>query len=71
MDFTFKCDDNQTVNKKALFNLQIVKKFALNILNQVKEDYKCSLKKIRFQIGLNAPKELEKIFKLLSEKGEK
>ena len=48
---------------KALFNLQIVKKSALNILNQVKEEYKCSLKKIRFQISLNAPEELEKIFK--------
>ena len=70
LDFTFKTDANTTVNKKALFNLQIVKKFALNILNQVKEDYKCSLKKIRFQIGLNAPEELEKIFTLLAKKCE-
>ena len=38
MDYTFKCDRNQTVNKKALYNLQIIKKFALNILNLVKED---------------------------------
>ena len=38
MDYTFKCDKNQTVNKKALFNLQIIKKFVLNILNLVKED---------------------------------
>ena len=68
LDFTFKADDNTTVNKKALFNLQIVKKFALNILNQVKEEYKCSLKKIRFQISLNAPEELEKIFKLMEKK---
>ena len=70
LDFTFKTDENTTVNKKALFNLQIIKKFALNILNQVKEEYKCSLKKIRFQIGLNATEELEKIFKLLAEKVE-
>ena len=70
LDFTFKADENTTVNKKALFNLQIIKKFALNILNQVKDVYKCSLKKIRFQIGLNAPEELEKIFKLLAEKVE-
>ena len=68
LDFTFKADDNTTVNKKALFNLQIVKKFALNILNQVKEEYKCSLRKIRFQISLNATEELEKIFKLMKEK---
>lgn len=68
LDFTFKADENTTVNKKALFNLQIIKKFALNILNQVKEEYKCSLKKIRFQISLNAPEELEKIFKIMEKK---
>ena len=54
MDFTFKCDNNTTSNKKALFNLQIIKKNALNILNIVKEDYgKCSLKRIRFKVGMN------------------
>ena len=68
LDFTFKADENTTVNKKALFNLQIIKKIGLNVLNSVKEEYKCSLKKIRFQIGLNAPQELEKIFKILSKK---
>ena len=68
LDFTFKADENTTVNKKALFNLQIIKKFALNILNQVKEEYRCSLKKIRFQISLNAPEELEKIFKIMEKK---
>lgn len=68
LDFTFKADENTTVDKKALFNLQIIKKFALNILNQVKEKYNCSLKKIRFQISLNEPKELEKIFKILHNK---
>lgn len=31
MDFTFKSDDNRTINKKALFNLQIIKKFCLKI----------------------------------------
>lgn len=70
LDFTFKADENTTVNKQALFNLQIIKKFALNILNLVKEEYKTSLKKIRFQISLNAPKELEKIFTMLAKKGE-
>ena len=70
LDFTFKADENTTINKRALFNLQIIKKFALNILNLVKEEYKCSLKKIRFQIGLNAPEELEKIFKILAQKEE-
>ena len=70
LDFTFKADENTTMNKRALFNLQIIKKFALNILNLVKEEYKCSLKKIRFQIGLNAPEELERIFNILAQREE-
>lgn len=68
LDFTFKADENTTVNKKALFNLQIIKKFALSILNLVKPEYKMSLKKIRFQISLDAPKELEKIFEIVAQK---
>lgn len=68
MDYTFKCDKNQTVNKKALFNLQIIKKFALNILNLVKEDYNRSLKKIRFLVSLGAEEEIHKIFYLLHKK---
>ena len=68
MDYTFKCDRNQTVNKKALYNLQIIKKFALNILNLVKEDYKRSLKKIRFLVGLGAEEEIHNIFYLLHKK---
>lgn len=68
MDYTFKCDKNQTVNKKALFNLQIIKKFALNILNLVKEDYNRSLKKIRFLVSLGAEEEIHNIFYLLHKK---
>ena len=49
MDFTFKSDNNTTVEKKASYNLQIMKKNALSILNMVKEEYKLSMKKIRFK----------------------
>ena len=48
LNFTFKCDNNTTVDKKALLNLQILKKNALNILRLVKDEYKLSLQKIRF-----------------------
>lgn len=68
MDYTFKCDKNQTVNKKELFNLQIIKKFALNILNLVKEDYNRSLKKIRFLVSLGAEEEIHNIFYILHKK---
>lgn len=63
LDFTFKCDKNGTVNKKALFNLQLIKKFALGILSGVQGKYKGkSIKRIRNIIALNTEEELEKIF---------
>ena len=65
MDFTFKSDDNTTVNKKALFNLQIIKKFCLKILNEVKRVQNRSLKRIRKSISRNVEKETIEIFKLL------
>lgn len=69
MDFTFKCDDNQTVNKKALYNLQILKKNALSILKMVKEEYKLSLQKIRFSASLNPEKHIPQIFYIAKKNG--
>ena len=65
MNFTFKSDDNTTMNKKALFNLQIIKKFCLTILNEVKKEKNKSLKRIRKDISRNVEKETIEIFKLL------
>lgn len=65
MDFTFKSDDNTTMNKKALFNLQIIKKFCLTILNEVKKEKNKSSKRIRKDISRNVEKETIEIFKLL------
>ena len=48
-------------NKKALLNLQLIKKTALKVLNVCKEDYKKSLVKIRKIISRNSEKELNKI----------
>ena len=69
MDFTFKCDNNMTVDKKAAFNLQIMKKNALSILNMVKEEYKLSMKKIRFKACLNPEVEVPKMFFIAKKKG--
>ena len=69
MDFTFKCDNNTTVEKKSLYNLQILKKNALSILNIVKDEYKRSLQKIRFTASLNPENEIPKIFYLAKKKG--
>lgn len=65
MDFTFKSDDNTTMNKKALYNLQIIKKFCLKILNEVKKEKNKSLKRIRKDIARNVEKETIEIFKIL------
>lgn len=43
MDFTFKCDSNTTVEKKALYNLKKLKKDDLSVLNLVKDEYKKSV----------------------------
>ena len=65
MDFTFKSDDNTTMNKKALYNLQIIKKFCLKILNEVKKQQNRSLKRIRKSISRNIERETIEIFKIL------
>ena len=65
MDFTFRSDANTTMNKKALFNVQIIKKFCLTILNEVKKQKNKSLKRIRKDIARNVEKETIEIFKIL------
>lgn len=66
MDFAFKCDNNTTINKKALFNLQIIKKFYLKILNEVKKVENRSLKRIRKSMSRSIEKECIEIFKVIS-----
>ena len=66
LDFTFRSDNNTTMNKKALFNLQIIKKFDLKILNEAKEAYgNKSLKRIRKDIARDIEVELIKIFNII------
>lgn len=66
LDFTFKQDDNSTMDKNALFNLQILKKLALAFLNDVKNVYSKSLRIIRFRISLNYEKEILRFFNILA-----
>lgn len=65
LDFTFKCDNNTTKDKNALFNLQLIKKFTLKILNIMKIKKKKSLKRIRKDIARNTEKEMVEIFEIL------
>ena len=63
LDFTFKQDDNTTVEKEALLGLQIIKKMALGILNPIKTKQKISMNKLRLQISFNVESEMAQIFK--------
>ena len=63
MDFTFKSDDNRTMNKRALYNLQIIKKFCLKILNEVKRQQNKGLKRIIKCISSNIERETVKILR--------
>ena len=53
LDFTFCQDNNSTLNKKALKNLEIIHKFNLAILDRVKPRYNKSLIKIRKHLSNN------------------
>jgi len=53
LDYTFNQDKNNTRNKKALLNLEIIHKFVLAILQRVKPRYNRSLKGIRKHISNN------------------
>ena len=64
-----KSDNNTTVEKKAAYNLQIMKKNALSILSMVKEEYKLSMRKIRFKACLNPEIEVPKMFYIAKKKG--
>lgn len=46
-------------------NLQIMKKIALSILNLVKESYKISMKRIRYELSLDYENEIEKMLSML------
>ena len=66
LDVTFKEDKNRTMIKNAQANLNILRKFALNILKLVKPLYNKSLKLIRFRIGQNFEDEIAKILLYLN-----
>jgi len=65
LDVTFREDDNHTLEKQAAFNLNIIRKLALNVLKIFEVGNKpLSLRKKRFTIGTNPEKHLERVFSL-------
>lgn len=65
LDFTFRDDKNTSMGKTSAKNLQIMKKIALGILNLVKESYKISMKRIRYELSLDYENEIEKMLSML------
>jgi len=66
LDVTFKQDKNTTINKKALMNLQIMKKLALACLKHTSALYDRSLHLIRFGIQLDFEREIPRFFNILA-----
>ena len=53
MNFTFRDDKNTSMAKTGAKNLQIMKKIVLSILRLIKESYKISMKRIRYELSLD------------------
>lgn len=65
LDFTFHDDKNTSMGKTSAKNLQIMKKIALAILGLVKESYRISMKRIRYELSLDYENEIEKMLSML------
>ena len=65
LDFTFKQDKNNTLNKNALANLEIVNKFCLAMLSKVQYYHNISLKRIIKRLSLNLEENLVEFIALL------
>ncbi len=65
MDFTFRDDKNTSRAKTGAKNLQIMKKIVLSILRLIKESYKISMKRIRYELSLDYENEVERMFAML------
>lgn len=53
------------MGKTSAKNLQIMKKIALAILGLVKESYKLSMQRIRYELSLDYENEIEKMLSML------
>ena len=58
LDMTFKQDNNSTVDKEALFGLQLIKKISLGLLKPISKGKKISMNKLRLKMAYNIEKGL-------------
>ena len=60
IDFTFGDDKNTSMAKTCAKNLPVMKKVALSILRLVRDSYKISMKRIRYDLSLDFENGIEK-----------
>lgn len=65
LDFTFGDDRNRSMAKTCAKNLQIMKKVSLAILRLVRDSYKISMKRIRYDLSLDFENGIERMLSLL------
>ena len=65
LDFTFRDDKNLSMARTGAKNLQIMKKIVLSILGLVKESYKLSMKRIRYELSLDYENGVERMLSML------
>lgn len=66
LDYTFHQDDNTTMNKYALMNLQLIRKMALSLIKDTQDIYSCSLRTIRNRLSYNFDSEIFRFFNIIS-----
>jgi predicted transposase YbfD/YdcC len=65
LDVTFREDENKTIEKQAAYNLNIIRKLAINVLKIFDAGKKSlSLRMKRFSIGTNPEKHLQNILNI-------
>ena len=61
LDMSFEEDKNKCWLENSQKNLNIIRKFCLSILKLVKDEYKLSMKSMRFLLGMDFENEFEKL----------
>ena len=62
LDTVFKEDSNKSYIENSQKNLNIIRKFCLAIIKQIKEEYNFSVNSVRQILGMNFENEIERIF---------
>lgn len=66
LDYTFCADNNTTMNKNALFNLQLIKKMALAVIKHSQDIYHSSLSSIRNRLAINFEQEILRLLNIIT-----